>query len=75
MGELAVGPRSFDDSIDRLVSCENLYKSADVAHIYRLKSGIPLAKDRKHGQVAGKLCKSLMRGQSMFICCLAYSLH
>jgi len=70
--ELAVGSPGFDDLsigiIDSVLSCKNLYKSADITHIHRLKPRVALAKDRKHRQVAGKLCKPLMRDQSRLNC-------
>ena len=68
--ELAVGSHSFDNfamgNFYRAVSREDLYKSADIARIYRLKPRVALAKNRKHRQVAGKLRKPLIRGQSKF---------
>ena len=72
MRELAVRSPSFDDFavgiIDSVLSRKNLYNSADIAHIYRLKQRVALAKYRKHRQVAGKLCKPLMRDQNRFNC-------
>jgi hypothetical protein len=69
MRELAVRSPGFDDfaiDIIGVLSRKNFYKSANIAHIYRLKQGVALAKDRKHRQVAGKLCKPLMRDQCRF---------
>jgi len=56
-----------------IVSGKDIDQSADIASIYALEPSIAFTKYGKYRQVAGKLCKSLLRGQREFKWCLPSS--